>query len=300
MQVEERIRRAEEIYARKRQINGVRVPTNTVNNKREYSLFKKMIIQIVICLLIYFIFYLIKNSSYMFSNDLIEQTKKFLSYDINFEQLYTQFEDYYNKNIKGLFTVVNEEKENTLNETTTNTVEETNSVSKQNEIALEQAVLSETQIASQTEENIVEEKKELSQMEIDANDIKNNYNLILPLKGTITSRFGEREPDEIVSAYHAGIDIGVDEGTIFTASMEGTVTYVSYDEGYGNFCEIQNGDVETLYAHCSNIYVNEGDEVMQGEPIGEVGQTGKATGPHLHFEVSKSDRLVDPELILDF
>lgn len=306
MQVDERIRRAEEIYARRRQTSGVRVPTNTVNNKREYSLFKKMIIQIVICLLIYFTFYLIKNSNYIFSNNLIEQTKNFLSYDINLQEIYMQVEDYYNKNIKNFFitnNMVNEQTENVIEANKTNTIEEINSEinlpSMENTISFEPAVLSVNDIAN-TEIKMEEPKQELSQMEIDANDIKANYSLILPLKGIVTSRFGEREPDDIVSAFHAGIDIGVNEGTVFIASMEGIVTNVSYDEGYGNFIQIENGDVETLYAHCSNIYLSEGDNVVQGEPVGEVGQTGRATGPHLHFEVSKNDRLVNPELLLEF
>ena len=122
-----------------------------------------------------------------------------------------------------------------------------------------------------------EQSKPLSQMEIDANDIKANYSFILPLKGTTTSRFGPREATEIVSANHAGIDIGVNEGTVFTAAMEGTVTYVSSQGGYGNHVYIEKDDVLTLYAHCKTIYVKEGDTIVQGQQIGEVGQTGNAT-----------------------
>ena len=306
MQVDERIRRAEEIYARRKQVSGVRVPSNTVNNRREYSLFRKMIFQIIICLLIYLAFYLIKNSNYIFSSNVIEQTKSFLSYDVNLQEVYANIEDYYNRNIKNFFITdnrVNEQVENVIKAGKTNTIEETNlltnSPTVENEVSSEHDELSTNDLENK-EKNEKKETNELSQMEIDANDIKNNYSLILPLKGIVTSRFGEREPDEIVSAYHAGIDIGVDEGTVFVASMEGKVTNVAYDEGYGNFIQIENGDVETLYAHCSNIYLNEGDDVAQGEPIGEVGQTGKATGPHLHFEISKNDRLVNPELLMEF
>ena len=306
MQVDERIRRAEEIYARRKQVSGVRVPSNTVNNRREYSLFRKMIFQIIICLLIYLAFYLIKNSNYIFSSNVIEQTKSFLSYDVNLQEVYANIEDYYNRNIKNFFITdnrVNEQVENVIKAGKTNTIEETNlltnSPTVENEVSSEHDELSTNDLENK-EKNEEKETNELSQMEIDANDIKNNYSLILPLNGIVTSRFGEREPDEIVSAYHAGIDIGVDEGTVFVASMEGKVTNVAYDEGYGNFIQIENGDVETLYAHCSNIYLNEGDDVAQGEPIGEVGQTGKATGPHLHFEISKNDRLVNPELLMEF
>ena len=137
-------------------------------------------------------------------------------------------------------------------------------------------------------------------MEIDAQYIKANYSLIRPLNGVISSRFGPREATEIISANHEGIDIAADEGTVFIASMEGTVTDVIDEGGYGNHIYIQNGDVITLYAHCNKIYLNEGDTVSQGDEIGEVGQTGNETGPHLHFEVRREDRVIDPEYILDF
>lgn len=64
--------------------------------------------------------------------------------------------------------------------------------------------------------------------------------------------------------------------------------------------EIVSGDVMTLYAHCKTIYVNEGDEIVAGQQLGEVGDTGNATGPHLHFEIRKEGRYVDPDFILQF
>ena len=69
---------------------------------------------------------------------------------------------------------------------------------------------------------------------------------------------------------------------------------------YGNHIYIKKNDITTLYAHCKNIYVKEGDTISKGQQIGEVGQTGNATGPHLHFEIRKEDRIVNPEYILTF
>ena len=311
IQVEERIRRAEEIYNNRRMQNSVRVSTNTEKTKKEYSLFKKIFLQVVICLLIYFIFYLIKNSNYIFSENVIEQTKSFLSYDINFEELYLNVEKYYNDNIKKIFenslVSVNEQtniidnNNETINNNINNEVVEKNSNISTNEIGIgggeDEKIEEEVEKGTSSDE---EEQKELTQMEIDANDIKNNYSLIIPLQGIISSRFGPRTPTDIISANHAGIDIAANEGTVFIASMEGTVTYVSTEGGYGNHFWIQKDDVVTLYAHCSQIYVNEGDYIGQGQEIGEVGQTGNATGPHLHFEVRKGDRVVNPEYILNF
>jgi len=288
LSAEERIKRAEEIYQRRKMQTGIRVPTNTVNKQKniEYRMFKKLFLQIAICLLIYFIFYLIKNSNYIFSEDVINKTREFLSYDINFQELYYQAGEYYNNNIKTLITkpqeetneiineIVNEQMENqtqeTLNEEVTN-VQVENGIGGGEEG--EKLLNNEIQETSTDEQNV--EEKQLTQMEIDANDIKKNYSLILPLKGTISSRFGPREATEIVSANHAGIDIAVNEGTVFTAAMEGKVTFVSSEGGYGNHIYIEKDDVTTIYAHCKTIYVKEGDLVSQGQQIGEVGQTRK-------------------------
>lgn len=286
---EERIRRAEEIYQRRRtQNSGVRVPTSHVNTKGklEYSLFKKMILQILICLLLYFIFYLVKNSNYIFSEDVMNKTREFLSYDINWQAAYEQMQEYYNTHIKVFFTP--EEEKNEIEE---NTITQENEISPEEQTTQEENTLAQGEggigggeegsnlLANEIQEASADEQEPqpLSQMEIDANEIKANYSLILPLRGTVTSRFGPRQATEIVSANHAGIDIGVNEGTVFTASMEGTVTYVSSEGGYGNHVYIEKNDVMTLYAHCKTIYVKEGDTISQGQQIGEVGQTGNAT-----------------------
>lgn len=68
----------------------------------------------------------------------------------------------------------------------------------------------------------------------------------------------------------------------------------------GNHIKILNNDVMTLYAHCKTIYVKEGDIIKQGQAIAEVGATGNVTGPHLHFEVRKDNRYVDPDLLIEF
>lgn len=307
---EERIRRAEEIYQRRKVRRDVKVPTSQVNanDKLEYRMFKKLVLQILICLLIYLIFYLIKNSNYIFSEEVLNKTKNFLSYDINFQKIYMQIEGYYNDNLKPI--LYKEEKEEDKQEEVQNGEQQEYVETISNSLQTEGGIgggedeitllTNEVKETSAEEEQVSEASPPLTQMEIDANDIKANYNLILPLKGTVTSRFGPRTPTDIVSANHAGIDIGVNEGTIFTASMEGKVTSVSSEGGYGNHVYIQKGDVTTLYAHCKTIYVKTGDDITQGQQIGEVGSTGKATGPHLHFEIRKSDRVVNPEYILAF
>lgn len=296
---EERIRRAEEIYNRRRMQNGVRVSTsrvNTSNNtyKDKYKLYKKLILQIAICFVVYFIFYLIKNSNYIFSENFINKTREFLSYDINFENAYNTVIEYYNNNLKSFFAPVKEDDENK---------EEVNNIEENIEVTnTEEGGIGGGEDANvEIQETVAEQTVQLSQMEIDANDIKQNYSMILPLTGyTVTSRYGVRTPTEIVSANHAGIDIGANEGTVFVAAMDGKVITASGEGTYGNHIFIENGDVITVYAHCKTLYVKEGDNVVQGQKIGEVGSTGNATGPHLHFEIRKDGRTVNPEYILNF
>ncbi|MBR6504898.1 MAG: M23 family metallopeptidase [Clostridia bacterium] len=71
-------------------------------------------------------------------------------------------------------------------------------------------------------------------------------------------------------------------------------------ETIGNHVKILNNDVMTLYAHCKTIYVKEGDTIKQGQKIAQVGATGNVTGPHLHFEVRKDNRYVNPDLLIEF
>lgn len=153
---------------------------------------------------------------------------------------------------------------------------------------------------SDTTQNIENDNQSKTQMELDAAFVKQNCSLIIPVQGKITSGFGNREATEIISEFHQGVDIGAVTGTSILASMEGTVVAASYAGDYGNHIKIQNGEVLTVYAHCSELNVTVGDYVKQGQEIGKVGATGKVTGPHLHFEIRKDNRYIDPCLILNF
>ena len=131
--------------------------------------------------------------------------------------------------------------------------------------------------------------------------IKSKYNLIKPLVGTITSRFGHRDPTTAtVPKNHTGIDIAANTGTVIYAALDGVVKIASSEGDYGNHLRIEKDDVAIYYAHCNKLYVKEGDYVTQNQPIAEVGATGNVTGPHLHFEIRKEDRYVDPDMILNF
>ena len=141
----------------------------------------------------------------------------------------------------------------------------------------------------------------LNEMDLDVENLKNAYSFINPITGIVSSKFGSRESEyQKVTGYHTGVDVAAEEGTIIKASMEGIVELVSSEGDYGNHINIRSNNVSTLYAHCSKIFVKEGQIVGQGQEIGAVGNTGNSTGPHLHFEIRIDDRFVDPLKILTF
>ncbi|MDU3724529.1 MAG: peptidoglycan DD-metalloendopeptidase family protein, partial [Clostridium celatum] len=111
--------------------------------------------------------------------------------------------------------------------------------------------------------------------------------------GYMTSIFGE----ERVNSYHKGIDIAKDMGEDVIAAFDGEIKSAGYnDGGYGNLIIIEHeGNMETYYAHLSEIYVSEGDIVKKGDIIGAIGSTGYSTGPHLHFELRVNGEPVNPE-----
>ena len=119
-----------------------------------------------------------------------------------------------------------------------------------------------------------------------------------PCKGIrwITSKFGGRQsPGGIGSTNHKGVDIGTPMGTAVLAAKAGTVTWASWNGGYGNCVIISHGKGNsTLYGHLSGYNVSVGDKVTQGQVIAYSGNTGNSTGPHLHFGIKENDSWIDP------
>ncbi len=279
---EERIRRAEEIYNRRR--NNIRTndyATLNISGKKDIKLFKRMFIQIIICLAIYFGVYIIQNNNYIFSESFISKTKEILSYDINVSNLTEGVLQYIN-NIKDVQSMIPEQ------------------YREKDEIKID-STLNNQALMLIEEPLYTNEASSLSQVEEDAKFIKENYSLIKPVEGVVSSGFGSRNPTTpTVPKYHTGIDIANVIGTKIIAAMEGEVTQVSSVGAYGNHLRIKNGEIVTLYAHCSKIYVKEGDKISQGQEIAEVGDTGNVTGPHLHFEIRRNNEFVDPAYVIDF
>lgn len=282
MSVEDKIKRAEEIYYRRR--NGEKsenyLKSKKNEKKKDIKLLKKMFIQILVCLAIYSSYYLIQGNGSLFSQDVMNKTKEILSYDVNFKDLY--------QNLKSKLQYITIPKE-----------DQNIGGASQEDFREEK----QTEEKKEDEKEQKEERKkedETSQMENDSQEIKKEISFIKPVEGTVSSRFGKRNPSALtVPKNHTGLDIAAETGTKIKSATDGKVELVSSKGDYGNHLKVQNGDVTILYAHCNKIYVKEGDKVKQGQEIGEVGSTGNSTGPHLHFEIRKQNRVVNPQMILE-
>lgn len=116
-------------------------------------------------------------------------------------------------------------------------------------------------------------------------------------RGNISSHFGPRSsPGGFGSTYHQGLDIAFPKGTKVLACEDGTVISAGYMGGLGNCIIIDHGsNLQTVYGHLSEIKVKEGQKVVRGQYIGNVGSTGNSTGPHLHLGVKLNGRYVNPE-----
>lgn len=221
---DERIRRAEEIYYRKKsQATGKTFAKVNISEENNVGLFKKMILQILICAVIYSIFYMIKNTNYVFSEEVINKTKEILNYNIDIKKIYETSKQYIFSSAD-----VNTENTNTINDEIVNYNNSVVNAQEQNQTNNVNTSIELEQNIGGEDIEIVDENINLTQMEQDAKDILATKSFIIPLKGTITSRYGIRTPKTpTVPKNHTGIDIAANEGTVFIASMAGKVEKVS-------------------------------------------------------------------------
>lgn len=329
MSVEERIRRAEDIYNRR---NGVYTKSSTINYKTnnisKKRNAKRLLMQIFVCLSIYVIFYTVTNREYIFSEEFRNSVNTFFTEKINSPEIYSKVKNFVlsffeddekdsstenSENItveekqEDKYKEQNNEKDTRKDEgeTNENNQDKTNDKAKDENIGGATENSANVQNADEKKNENVSQKKEreLTEQELmerDARDIKKNISFIAPIKGRISSTFGWRNPTtSTVPKYHTGVDIAVNEGTKIKSATDGKVIVASSAGDYGNHYQIQIKNVIIVYAHCKKLYLKEGDTVKQGQEIAEVGSTGNSTGPHLHFEIRKDGRKIDPQLVLD-
>ena len=256
MSVEEKIRKAEEIYARRQEGTPKRTATVTVNNenRKDIKLLKKMIIQIVVSLLIYLVVYIIQNNNYIFSEDFIKKANEILSYDMNFVQIYENIKQNIEQGIKqikgenqGVVENTENNSENTIENINENAIggAEENITENTNQTQDTSTVENNEQISEQNAETT-----QISQEEQDIANIKATTTFIKPVEGTISSKFGQREPTTgTVPKNHTGVDIAANLGTKILAATGGEVVLASEEGDFGKHLKIQIGEVSVIYAH---------------------------------------------------
>lgn len=112
----------------------------------------------------------------------------------------------------------------------------------------------------------------------------------VPASTKISSHFGMRR-----GRHHDGVDIPARKGSHILAVKDGEVSYSGWMRGYGRIIVLKHpGKVHTIYAHNSKHFVKKGQRVSQGEVIGQVGNSGRSRGSHLHFEIRKNNQVINP------
>lgn len=157
-------------------------------------------------------------------------------------------------------------------------------ITRENGVQVAATVLSSEILSEPTKEVVIRGTKELP-------PTQGTGNFIYPVSGyRLTSKFGPRW-----GRMHYGIDLACPVGTRIGAADGGTVIYSGYSGSYGYVVKIDHGGGKvTIYAHCSKLYVKKGDKVYQGQHIANVGNTGRSTGPHVHFQVNVNGKPRNP------
>ncbi|MBD8064518.1 M23 family metallopeptidase [Devosia sp. PTR5] len=136
-----------------------------------------------------------------------------------------------------------------------------------------------------------------------AREVMEDAPVHMPIAGTYrqSSIFGNRrDPFTGRRAFHAGLDFAASTGTTVSSAGDGVVSYVGTRSGYGKVVEVRHANgLMTRYGHLSAQLAHVGQVVQTGTPIARVGSTGRSTGPHLHFEIRRSDSAIDPKPFLE-
>ena len=256
MTVEEKIRRAEEIYQKRRQGETRPIAKVAVNEKKDMKLLRKMIIQILVCVGIYLGVYAIQHNQYIFSEDFINKANEILSYDTNFTELYEMVKN-------SVVNWMNEGEKQEEQSEQPEAIPENEQNAEGSNVAIGGA-------EEQQQENI----ENLSQEEQEIQKIKSTSTFIKPVIGTISSKYGHRESSTAsVPINHTVTDIACNLGTKIVSATDGEVVLASEEGDYGKHLKIQIGEVSVIYAHCNSLYVKQGDKITQGQEIAEVGST---------------------------
>lgn len=258
---DEKIRKATEIYYRRNKGNKTFNINDNQKLKKTY-IGSKIILEILILVLSAVVIFAVKNKEFIFTENFL---KTLSVYNVNITE-----------KVRKIFEKENQNQNNFI----------------ENE---QESITEENSLENNPQEEIVTES------EIEVINNQEQQALIKPIEGIISSRFGSRESKyQNVKGNHTGIDIAANSGTVIHAVMAGIVEQVSTEGDYGNHIKVEKDNIETLYAHCDEMYVTEGQEIIQGQEIATVGSTGNSTGPHLHFEIRIDNTPIDPTKMIEF
>lgn len=225
MTVEEKIRRAEEIYERRKQGEIRPVAKVTVNDKKDIKLLKKMVIQILICMTIYFIFYIVQKNQYVFSEDFINKANEILSYDTNFIGLYEM--------IKAQIASFGTQEQEKEQEQEPESVPEQEQQPKQEGASDLEGEQNEEAIGGAEETKQEPSTENISQEQMDIENIKNTTSFVKPVEGMVSSPYGNRDnATGSVPKNHTGTDIAANLGTKIIAATDGEVVLSSEEGDY--------------------------------------------------------------------
>ncbi len=238
--------------------------------KEKSSLPKLMFRQLAVCLLIFFVIFLIKGIDTPFTNYITGKVQYVLQQDIELNSVFKSVDD-------ALGKLRNETNPDNGSKDPAGKTDITDNASDNLSADISKP---ETSVLSATTEK----------------DHNPAVNMITPVNGVLSSPFGERkDPVTKVVKMHEGVDIEAAKGENILAALSGTVVDAGSSPSYGNYLKIKHeNSFETVYAHCSVVSVQQGKKVAQGDVVAKVGNTGASVGTHLHFEVWKDGKAVNP------
>ena len=248
------------------------------STKKKYAFYKVILYQIFICLIICLLMFILKlffiNKYYYVGNSIKRATSGETAFSFFQKTLY---------NVKYFLSNATKANSNVKNEKEQPEQKEKSDVENK-----EEAVKTEQKTVSLDLEN---------ETSIHDDDDVMFINFKLPLKGKISSKFGFR-PNPLIkgkTTFHHGVDIGVIDGTPVLSIGDGIVKKISNSRKSGKYVSIKHGDIyESLYAHCSKIFVSPGNVVKKGDRIALSGRSGNVTGAHLHLGIKKNGSWIDP------
>jgi murein DD-endopeptidase MepM/ murein hydrolase activator NlpD len=260
------------------------------------KLFRKIMVQLVISILILFSILAIKNLDTPATNQLSKEIKNYLSENLTINQV-TSWISYHAaewfNNTKSIFKKAKPASSTPIPNATQNNDTKTPRPNTKPPASSDGTNAFVPSLLDPTSSGI-------DSLDMDVRQIRSKYKFKKPVAGQISSPFGIRiNPITQREEFHPGVDIKTPKGTYIRAAISGEVVEARRGSTLGIFARIKTGnDIIVTYGHCSKLLIRKGQKVVKGQKIARAGSTGMSTGAHLHFEVSKDGRYVDPLYLL--